>query len=87
MENNLNALHEELVAIGAAIGANCEPCLKFHVQKSRTLGVADEQLRAAFAVAQKVKDTPARHIAQAAERLLASENRASAAPSASGCCG
>ena len=86
METSLNALHGELVAIGAAIGANCEPCLKFHVRKARTLGVADEQLRSAFAVARAVKETPARHIAQAAERLLDPENRASPEPPASGCC-
>ena len=31
----------ELVAIAAAIGANCEPCLKYHFDQARKLGVSN----------------------------------------------
>jgi AhpD family alkylhydroperoxidase len=60
----------ELVAIGAAIGANCEPCFKYHYDQARKLGVSDLDMRYAVDLAQKVKDTPARALLTLAERYL-----------------
>lgn len=60
----------ELVAIGAAIGANCEPCFKYHYDQARKLGVSDLDMRYAVDLAQKVKDTPARAMLTLAERYL-----------------
>ena len=60
----------ELVAIGAAIAANCEPCFKYHYDQARKLGVSDLDMRHAVDLAQKVKDTPARHMLALAERHL-----------------
>ncbi len=60
----------ELVAIGAAIGANCEPCFKYHYDQARKLGVSELDMRYAVDLAQKVKDTPARAMLNLAERYL-----------------
>ncbi len=60
----------ELVAIGAAIAANCEPCFKYHYDQARKLGVSDLDMRYAVDLAQKVKDTPARKMLDLAERYL-----------------
>jgi len=60
----------ELVAIGAAIGANCEPCFKYHYDQARKLGVSNLDMRFAVDLAQKVKDTPARTMLELAERYL-----------------
>lgn len=60
----------ELVAIGAAIAANCEPCFKYHYDQARKLGVSDLDMRYAVDLAQKVKDTPARNMLEMAERYL-----------------
>jgi AhpD family alkylhydroperoxidase len=60
----------ELVAIGAAIAANCEPCFKFHFDRARKLGVSREDMGRAVATAKGVKETPARAMAALAERLL-----------------
>lgn len=60
----------ELVAIGAAIAANCEPCFKYHYDQARKLGVSDLDMRYAVDLAQKVKDTPARAMLNLAERYL-----------------
>jgi AhpD family alkylhydroperoxidase len=35
----------ELVAVAAAIGADCEPCLRYHCEQARKLGVEPEELR------------------------------------------
>ena len=95
----LGAVTAELVAIGAAIGANCEPCFKYHYNEARRLGVGSETMVAAVRVAQTVKDTPARSMSDLAAKLLGAEvtmaQPAAAGPSSStapvpvvggGCC-
>jgi AhpD family alkylhydroperoxidase len=83
----------ELVAIGAAIASNCEPCFKFHFDKASKLGVSREDMLRAVTVAQNVKDAPARAILTLAERHLrrdatdASAGEADAKASSGGCCG
>jgi len=63
----------ELVAIGAAIAGNCEPCFKFHYDKARKLGVSREDMMAAVTTAQAVKDAPAKTMTELAERYLRGE--------------
>ena len=75
----------ELVAIGAAIGCNCEPCFKYHYDQARKLGVSDADMRRAVDLAQMVKDTPARAILNLAERYVGPSTAASAAKQ-SPCC-
>ncbi len=73
-EKDLSSLYTpavaELVAIGAAIAANCEPCFRFHFEQARTLGVSTEDLASAVKTAQTVKDTPAQSIFDLAQRFL-----------------
>ncbi len=38
----------ELIAIGASVGAHCQPCLTWHMKKARELGIDDETIRAAI---------------------------------------
>ena len=77
---------QELVAIGAAIGANCEPCLKFHYDKARKLGVSAQDMHAAVAVALAVKETPARAMVDLAGKLLRKPVEAAAAGTVGDCC-
>jgi AhpD family alkylhydroperoxidase len=60
----------ELVAIGASIASNCEPCFKFHFDKARKLGVSVEDMSRAVDTAQAVKENPARAVLGLANRLL-----------------
>ena len=46
---------EELIAIGAAIALNCQPCLEYHVAKAREYGLGDESILAAIDVAKQVR--------------------------------
>jgi AhpD family alkylhydroperoxidase len=39
---------KELIAIGASVGAHCQPCLTWHVEKARKLGIDDEDIRTAI---------------------------------------
>ncbi len=60
----------ELVAIGAAITANCEPCFKYHYGQARKLGVSPQDMAVAVKTANSVKQAPARSVLQLAERFL-----------------
>ena len=60
----------ELVALGAAIASNCEPCFKFHYDRARTLGVTDADMRRAVDLARRVKEAPARGVLDLAHRYL-----------------
>jgi AhpD family alkylhydroperoxidase len=75
---------EELVAIGAAIAANCMPCLRYHVRKAESLGVNKEDLARAVAVGSAVKQVPANEIMQLADHLV--EGRVAQAVKAQTCC-
>jgi AhpD family alkylhydroperoxidase len=75
---------QELVAIGAAIAANCEPCFRFHFDKARKLGVSKDDMTRAVSTAQMVKDSPARAMLALAEKYLGTRPAAKEAPGA--CC-
>jgi len=79
----------ELVAIGAAVAANCEACFKFHFDRARKLGVSREDMERAVATAQAVKETPARAILALADRLLSAGKvpQATARAAETACCG
>lgn len=86
----------ELVALGAAVASNCEPCFKFHYGKARRLGVSREDMLSAVRTAQAVKETPAKAVLGLAERYLdpapregrlrATGSRRLAAKPAGSCC-
>ena len=63
---------KELVALGAALACNCEPCLRHHYREAKKLGISDDDIRSAFDMATMVKQTPARNAQALAEKLLGS---------------
>ena len=75
----------ELVAIGAAIAANCEPCFKFHFDRARRLGVSHEDMLLAVNTAQGVKDAPARSVLNLARRILGAPEVVAVDAGAAGC--
>ena len=74
----------ELIALGAAIGASCEPCLEFHYDTARKLGVSAEAMREAVKIGEAVKAASAKNILGLADRILGSAEPKAAAAS---CCG
>jgi len=75
----------ELIAIGAAIAANCDPCFKYHFQQARKLGVSREDMMLAVKTAQSVKETPTKAMLQLAHRYL--EGDSVGLPTVQSCCG
>jgi AhpD family alkylhydroperoxidase len=70
----------ELVALGAAIAAGCEPCFKFHYDKARKLGVNNLAMQQAVEIGNMVKQASTKNMLELAGRILDK-------PSASTCCG
>jgi AhpD family alkylhydroperoxidase len=62
----------ELVAMGAAVAANCTPCLKHHYHQAQQLGVSKADMARAVETAAKVKDSPHQSILQLAGQLTGS---------------
>lgn len=60
----------ELVALGAAMGSNCVPCVEYHIPESRKAGLTDQEIHAAIQHADKIRQVPARKTLQTALKLL-----------------
>lgn len=78
----------ELVAIGAAIGANCEPCFKYHYSQARKLGVSRDDMARAVELANRVKRAPAQNMLALADKILGTDlaNETPADPNPGSCC-
>jgi AhpD family alkylhydroperoxidase len=66
---------KELVAIGAAIAANCEPCLRHHIRVARELGVSLADIAHSIEMAAKVKEVPHQAVLELGARLTDENTR------------
>lgn len=64
--DHLTPRERELVALGAAMGSNCVPCIEHHVPEARKAGLADAQIAEAIRLADAVRQVPARKVLDAA---------------------
>ena len=46
---------KELIAIGASIGANCQPCLQYHASKAKENGASDLEIKEAINAGKNVR--------------------------------
>ena len=85
-----------LIAAGAAMAANCEPCLNKIVPDLIEAGVAEADIQKAVEIGQFVKDKPAAIMKEAADALtgtrLSDQHKSEGCPSdnmkaTGGCCG
>lgn len=76
MENilsQLDAKTSELIAIGASIGGNCLPCLRYHFVEALKLGCTIQQIEEAVNIGRMVKERPINDIYKLAEDLISRE--------------
>ncbi len=71
---------KELIAIGASITANCQPCLEYHTAKARELGATTEDMLVAVAVGKQVRQGAAAKMDRHAARHVAGESVPEPAP-------
>ncbi|MBI4522198.1 MAG: carboxymuconolactone decarboxylase family protein [Deltaproteobacteria bacterium] len=88
--NHLTPRERELVALGAAMGSNCVPCIEYHIPEARKAGLTDSQISEAIRLADQVRQVPARKVLDAALKMVPEtsagvqtngDDRAAAAPS------
>jgi AhpD family alkylhydroperoxidase len=87
--SDLTPRERELVALGAALGSNCVPCIEYHIPQARKAGLTDPEIHAAVQQADRVRQVPARKVLEAALNLLpqAPGQPPSASPGAGCGCG
>ena len=68
--DGLTNAQRELVALGAALGSNCVPCMEYHIPEARKAGLSDQQINEAIQYADMVRQVPARKVLAAAIGML-----------------
>ncbi len=68
--SDLSPRERELVALGAAMGSNCVPCVEYHIPEARKTGLTDSEIHEAIRLADKVRQVPARKVLQTSLKLL-----------------
>lgn len=74
----LDIAQRELVALGAAMGSNCVPCIEYHIPQARKADLTDEQIGEAISIADQVRKVPAQKVLAAAVGLLETRTEAAA---------
>lgn len=46
---------KELVAVGASITANCQPCLQYHIGEAQKSGAKEQEIKGAIEVGKMVR--------------------------------
>ncbi|KAF0215945.1 MAG: hypothetical protein FD174_3955 [Geobacteraceae bacterium] len=75
----LNDRIRELIAVGASITANCQPCLQIHVEKAIKAGADPQEVAVAIEIGNRVRKGAA-----AKMDVFSSNIHAASAPAAGG---
>jgi len=81
--SELSFRDRELVALGAALASNCEPCVEHHVAEAQKAGLSPSEIAEAIALADTIRQVPARKVLATAQRLTATGKTPA---SAAACC-
>ena len=66
----MEARIKELIAIGASVTANCQPCLEYHVRMAREHGADEAEIHDAIGVGKTVRQGARRKLDSYADALL-----------------
>ena len=79
---------KKLIAVGASVGANCHPCLEYHVGRALASGLSRDEIMEAVETAKAVRAGAASSMDKLAVKLLNREPGAMSdgADSRSCCC-
>lgn len=77
---------KELIAVGASITANCQPCLQYHADKAIEFGADAEEVAVAIEVGKQVRKGASAKMDQFSSSLQKT-NPVPAGAAGSPCCG
>jgi len=72
---SLNEREQLFVALGAAIGSNCVPCVEKIVPKAKAAGIENWELRLALNTADYVRQKPAAKVLSTAKAIVGGMER------------
>jgi len=64
---------KELIAIGASVAANCQPCLEYHTSKAKEFGADDAEISDAIETGKLVRKGAAAKMDKFALNILRTE--------------
>ncbi len=73
----MNESTKELIAIGASLTAHYQPCMAFHINKARKLGIRDNEIDEAIAVGHMIQMGAMSVIDKFAENVICGSERRS----------
>ena len=76
---------KEIIAIGASITANCQPCLDYHVDKARQFGAEEDEIATAIEVGKTVRRGAAAKMDKYASAIIGAAVTQGSAGSGCGC--
>lgn len=66
----LDSRIQELIAVGASVTANCQPCLEYHAGKAQACGASAEEISQAIEVGKLVRRGAAAKMDQFARTVV-----------------
>ena len=60
---------KELIAIGCSVACNCQPCLKYHLEKAQDMNISEEEIGQAISTGKMVRKGAARQMDEEITRL------------------
>jgi AhpD family alkylhydroperoxidase len=74
MEEAMDERIKRLIAIGASVGANCHPCVEYHLGKALEMGIDKTEISEAVDMAKVVRKGAASSLDALVLKLLKEEN-------------
>lgn len=63
----------ELIALGASVAVNCQPCLQFHINEALKVGITQPEIKEAIQVGRKVRKGAAYKMDQLVSNMIEDE--------------
>lgn len=77
---------KELIAVGASVSAHCIPCLKYHFERSKELGIDPEEISIAIGIGKAVRKGAGQKIDESVTSLTGVQDIETGSTSSECCC-
>jgi AhpD family alkylhydroperoxidase len=82
---SLDTWVKTLISIGTSVGANCQPCLQYHVAKAKEIGINEGEIQEAINVGRTVRTGAANKMDQYSATVCGKTSMAGSAGKGCGC--
>jgi AhpD family alkylhydroperoxidase len=82
----LDSKTKSLIAVGASLTANCQPCIKFHMAKARENGADEQEISEAVEVGKAVRTGAASQMDKFTSGIISTDTATSCKAGVNSCC-